>query len=249
MQQKNQMQKLNSNHPTLKMDEHKFVIWLPQDKKREVNMQDLIWIKHTLGTWEPETTELVKNILKEGQTAIDIGTSVGYFSLLFARQVGSTGKVLSVEQGPMQFNYMDYNVKNNGYEDRSIRYNNAAYNQNIEYQLPILGYQKMDWKVQGIKVDDLVKKHNLKVDFIKMDIDGGEPEALEGLQETFENNPNLQMVIEYYPSYIEGAGGSTQKFWDILDKYFTYEKLGADHDVASEKLALHYNLICKRKPI
>lgn len=235
-------------YPTFEMDGHKFVMWLPQDTKREVNMQDFMRIPFGPGIWEPVTTKLVKEILKEGDVAVDIGTSIGYFTLLFARQVGNTGKVISIEQGPMQYQYMCYNAKNNGYEDRVWTFNNAAWNENKEFQLPILGYKDKDWIVKGKKVDDILRENGIKkVDLIKIDIDGGEDFALEGLEETFKNNPKLKMIIEYYPAYIEGAGGSVKKFWEIINKYFTHEEVRGEYENASKMTSTHYNLYCQHK--
>jgi len=181
-------------------------------------------------------------ILKEGMMAVDIGTSVGYFTMLFSKLVGKTGRVISVEQGPMQFQYMSDNVKTNGYEDRVIRYNNAAWNKEEEFQLPILGYQNQKWIVKGKRVDDILKENGIeKVDLIKIDIDGAEPWALEGLENTFKNNPDVKMIIEYYPEYIKGAGGSLDKFWEILNKYFTAIR------IPGEYRETYYNLFCSRK--
>ena len=57
------------------------------------------------------------------------------------------------------------------------------------------------------------------------------------------------MVIEYYPTYIKGAGGSLEVFWKILDKYFDYKKVEGDFTKFKEgDYNYHYNLICKRKP-
>ena len=229
-------------YPVFEMDGHKFVMWLPQDKKREVNMQDFMCIPFTTGVWEANTTKLVKEILKEGNIAIDIGTSIGYFTLLFARQVGKTGKVISVEQGGMQYQYLCENVNYNGYQDRVLTFLNAAWSKDETIVLPILGYKGKNQVVEGIKVDTILKKNNIKkVDLIKIDVDGAEPWVLEGLVKTFENNSELKMVIEYYPSYIEGAGGSVEKFWEIINKYFTHKRIEGEYSDT------HYNLFCERK--
>ena len=74
-----------------------------------------------------------------------------------------------------------------------------------------------------------------------MDIDGSEPRALKGLIKTFERNPQLKMVIEYYPECIEKCGNNPQDMMDILDKYFTYEKIEGDYTDT------YWNYICKRK--
>ena len=63
-----------------------------------------------------------------------------------------------------------------------------------------------------------------------MDIDGSEPRALKGLIKTFERNPQLKMVIEYYPKCIEELGNNPDDMLAILDKYFTYQRIPGDYN-------------------
>jgi hypothetical protein len=94
----------------------------------------------------------------------------------------------------------------------------------------------------GIRVDELLKSEGVeKVDFIKCDVDGAEPQVLKGLIKTFENNPNLKMVFEYYPKYIKMAGGDPLEVLRIIDKYFTYKKIDGDYGDG------YWNLYCVRK--
>jgi len=53
-----------------------------------------------LGSYEPNTTKLLKRFLKPGMWAIDVGANIGAFTLIMARQVGETGRVLAIEPYP-----------------------------------------------------------------------------------------------------------------------------------------------------
>jgi len=46
---------------------------------------------------EPEVTKLLEKLIEPGQTFVDIGANVGYFTLRGSRLVGPTGRVIAVE--------------------------------------------------------------------------------------------------------------------------------------------------------
>ena len=74
--------------------------------------------------YEQETTIFLRNHLQKGQTVWDVGANIGYFSLEFARLVGSEGKVLSFEPHPEIFQVLGGNIKRNKY--KNIRVLNQA---------------------------------------------------------------------------------------------------------------------------
>ena len=214
------------------MDGHK--LWVKQSPKMGEIVQDYQLLK----IWEQETTDIVKEHVKPGMTCIDIGASIGYFTLLFSRQVGPTGHVISVEPTDFQQPYLLKNIKNNGYKDRVEVWNVGAWDKTETVMMPRNAPPYVQTKAPCMAVDDIVKGR--KVDFIKLDCDGPEPKVLKGLVKTFENNPQLKMVVEYYPKYIEDAGLSTKDFRDIIDKYFEFEIIKGDY---SDNC---WNLFCKR---
>jgi len=61
------------------------------------HIQKVIWLT---GRWEPVITELVRSTLAAGDTFVDVGANIGYYSLLAARIVGRTGHVYAIEASP-----------------------------------------------------------------------------------------------------------------------------------------------------
>ena len=66
------------------------------------------------GTYEPQETTLVRAILRPGMTFVDVGANWGYFTLLAASLVGTTGRVLSLEPDPRLFSILQENVGRSG---------------------------------------------------------------------------------------------------------------------------------------
>jgi len=49
------------------------------------------------GVYEPEETAFVRSRVEPGQTVVDVGANIGYFSVLLAHQVGPAGRVHAFE--------------------------------------------------------------------------------------------------------------------------------------------------------
>lgn len=208
---------------------------------KDFRMREILRDYTYLDVWEEETTKIVKEKVKPGDVCVDVGASIGPFTLLFARQVGRTGKVFSFEPTDMCFNYLNENIDLNGYRDRCFPVRMAAYSSSNEVLKVPMNNPYASW-INTTSIDDwLESKGQERVDFVKIDVDGPEPEVLEGLIRTFERNPQLKMVIEYYPKYIKGAGCSPEKFMRILNKYFTYVIIPDDYSGGC------VNYYCERK--
>src|SRR5688500_3774521 len=55
------------------------------------------------GLYEPPVTRVFQRQLRPGGTAIDVGSNWGYFTLLAAAAVGTSGAVIALEPDPRQF--------------------------------------------------------------------------------------------------------------------------------------------------
>ncbi len=51
-------------------------------------------------TWEPELSSFMAQRLRRGDTVVDVGANIGYFTTLMSRIVGETGQVISIEALP-----------------------------------------------------------------------------------------------------------------------------------------------------
>ncbi len=140
---------------------------------------------------------LIKN-LKEGQTFLDVGAHFGYFTLLAAKVVGSTGKVVSVEPAKGSFELLSRNthakenirVLHNAISDKNevvsfyefpIRYSeyNAIDISKFEDEAWMKKYQPEQTEVQAITLDGLLEG-GLVPDMIKIDVEGAEVKAITG---------------------------------------------------------------------
>ena len=81
----------------------------------EVQLDDYIGRTIFMGCYEPHNTRLLRTVLRPGDTFVDVGANIGYFSLLAAQLVGPKGAVYAFEPFAQNFADLEKNVERNGY--------------------------------------------------------------------------------------------------------------------------------------
>jgi len=124
---------------------------------------------------------------RAGDVVLDVGAYVGMFTLRAAKLIGSTGRVIAVEPESRNLSYLRKNVEHLGNVEVV---GEAASNKSGEGKLflssatpchTLIYSHKRSTKVKVNTLDNIATQLNLpRVDFIKMDIEGSELQALEG---------------------------------------------------------------------
>ncbi len=141
---------------------------------------------------------------EEGDIALDLGAYLGDSAVIFSRLVGPSGHVYSFEALANQFEVMKKNVARFNCDNVTPCFN-AAWNTNEELMMmenrasSCIGAGTMP--VPAVRIDDFVAERGLeRVDFIKMDIEGAEQEALEGCEKTIRaHRPKLALSAYHKP--------------------------------------------------
>jgi|TARA_B100001057_G_scaffold63457_1_gene57014 FkbM family methyltransferase len=217
------------------------LFWVnPKEKVKHVRK----WMQNYIleGTYEEVTTSLIENEVKKGDVVIDIGASIGVFSMKLSKCVGEKGRVFSFEPTREGFSYLCENIKLNNAKNITPL-NFAAWEKFEPVRMPKSSFATNAQWSNGVSISEYLKINFGidKIDFIKMDIDGAEPWAVKGLIDIFEKNKDLKMVCEYYPKYIEASDGNPKDFHDILEKYFDLQIIEGDYGDG------YWNYFCKRK--
>jgi hypothetical protein len=126
-----------------------------------------------VGNFERWKQDFIARLLREGDVFYDLGAHVGFFTLLGAKLVGSTGKVISVEPMPGNLIHLRAHIRVNHFEDR-VRVIEAAAS-DVTGQARF----KMHEKTPMGRLDD---SGDIAPSVVKMDIEGAEPEALLGMR-------------------------------------------------------------------
>ncbi len=81
---------------------------------------------YVFGVWEPQLTGWIEQRLEPGDTFVDVGANIGYYSLLAAQCVGPSGHVVAIEASPSIFGMLNDNIRRNGFAIRVRSINIAA---------------------------------------------------------------------------------------------------------------------------
>lgn len=182
------------------------------------------WIQQ-YHTWEPETTALLRAELRAGMHVLDIGANIGYHTLLCAECVGPEGRVIALEPEPNNFALLCANVWHARVTHvEPLRVAAAAYNGRV--MLSLLPNNTGDHRtfpnathgegvaVPCMRVDDLLNPATV-IDFVKLDIQGSDHYAIQGLERTLART-RPPVVVEFWPHGIREMGDEPT---DVLRYY------------------------------
>ena len=194
----------------------------------------------------PICTYLEAN-LKKGQHVLDVGSNIGFLSLLSAHLVGPTGSVNAFEANPDVFNKLFENALINGFKNIITCHNNAVFNEakTLEFTWNshrdgsgriVSGNQsnlaEKTCKINSVVLVDLFADKPL--DLIKIDTEGAEPFVLQGARQIIENNPKIKLIFEWNKEHITLRDASPEETVDFVFSRFKHVKrfAGVDNLVA-----------------
>ena len=158
--------------------------------------------------------------VKKNDYIIDAGANVGVISIFFSKIVGKYGKIFAFEPDKFNIDYMKNNIKLNLDIENNIFISNLLLwhsNTTIDFEEAGSEGSSAIWfsgnakvvKKETVTIDSWVNNNNIqKLDFIKMDIEGAEIEALDGCVETIKTlKPNFAIasyhIVNGEPTYIK----------------------------------------------
>jgi FkbM family methyltransferase len=159
---------------------------------------------------------LIDEAVAPGATVVDVGANIGYNTVYLARRVGARGHVVAVEPAADNLRVLRENVAANALanvvvhaaaagrtrdvRDLFLRGEISAVNSLFHESVyaAVTGVEK----VEVVPLDEIVEGH---ADFIKIDVEGAELDALEGMTRLL-SHPRVTLVVEWHPRLQETAG-------------------------------------------
>jgi FkbM family methyltransferase len=170
-----------------------------------------------LGKWEPTMQKIFVNVIRKGQVAYDLGANNGLHGLLMARLVGQDGRVYNFEPLAENIDEIDENFGFNGITN-FVNVQAAVSDHEGIAHFALIGHHKqgalatMDKaqtggvEVKTITLDRFIGEGNLGPDFIKIDIEGAEGDALKGFSGSIGRYRPLMIIELHNPEQDKAVG-------------------------------------------
>jgi FkbM family methyltransferase len=169
-----------------------------------------------IDNYEPQESAALRRLLRPGFYVADVGANVGWFSFLAAQCIGQGGRVTAVEPGLPTADYLRRSVRLNGLDDQITVLQNAVGNRSATVSLnwnPVsrnpgsarIGELRKADRAQVVEMRELdTLLGGLRVDCIKMDIEGAEGLAFAGAGAILQQNRPL-IVCEINPAALRAV--------------------------------------------
>lgn len=193
------------------------------------------------GAFEKYELALFRKSIKSGMTVLDIGANVGCFSAIASLAVGSNGRVYAFEPDPKNFSYLQKTAEFSPY--RNIFCHQVAISDKEgftelflskinpgDHRLFPSGDDREAVRVRSVALDSFAQNEGIgNVDVIKMDIQGFEGYAFNGMKKILSENRDIQIFTEFCPYFQRKSGFGEKNLLAILrDHNFNVFVIDAD---------------------
>lgn len=179
------------------------------------------WITHyrwqTYNAKEPETLDWIDNWVQDGKVFFDIGANIGLYTIYAALRHQKV-RVVAFEPEYANLHLLRDNIVENGLQDRVDVYSMALSNRAGISHLHVQDFtpgsalhtespealyvtraqRPVIWRegIYALRLDEFCRAKGLWPNYIKIDVDGTEPEVLEGAMQTLRSRELQSLLLE-----------------------------------------------------
>ncbi len=203
--------------------------------------------------YEPHVRQVLTRLLQPGDTFLDIGANIGYFSMLAAQLVGDHGRVISIEPNPENCLLIRSSLAANGFRHVEV-YPYAAGSAPAMFMLEVEGsngrlvplegrpaMSRLRFLVPVAPLDSLLTDLP-RLDVIKIDIEGAEPMAFDGLRTTLQRHRPM-IISEFSPMMLRATAAVEPQVYLKLLSDLGYQLAVIHEDGSTAPLSADYSEI------
>lgn len=163
------------------------------------------------GSFEEAEMRFARNYLERGMTVLDIGAHHGLYTLLASKKVGSKGRVLAFEPSARERRRLEKHLRMNRCEnvsalpyalgrergEASLYVTDGPQDFCNSLRLPDVSDAVQETRVEVRRLDHMLDELGMpRIDFVKLDVEGGELEVLTGAERLLERRPRPVLLVE-----------------------------------------------------
>lgn len=163
---------------------------------------------------ERPIVRLLNQLMRQGDVFFDVGANLGFYSFYVGPMCGKSGSVHAFEANPRLIPHLARSIELNKVRS-NILLNPVAVGNQSNKQLPLYDPERIGcsslhvhgWldsdsvvMVPVITLDDYVRERRIdRIDVMKIDIEGAELDAFQGMEQTFLDYPPSVIICELMP--------------------------------------------------
>lgn len=229
---------------------------------------DSVAKKVFFGNYEKGTCRFVQKILGGGEVVYDIGANIGFYTILFSRLVGDTGKIHAFEPSLREFLNLSENISLNKLNNVVLNQLGIS-NQTTHATLNVMKDEKFGayntlGKVTHHVVRDAEINHEIiklttldsyfenyssKIpDLLKVDVEGVEKLVFLGGRSILESDDAPLIIVEICEETLKGTNSSSEEICQLLKQYgYFVFNLDEDGNISQYKKAFSQNAVALKE--
>lgn len=195
----------------------------------------LSWWKIT----ERMQTQVVEQVVRPGDTVVDVGANIGYYTLKLSELVGKNGRVFAFEPEPENYQLLERNVARRKCDNVTLVPKAIASSAGTrklflssfnpgDHRMYDSGDGRQSVEIQTVRLDEYFQNIPGPIDFIKIDVQGAEGGVIESLGDLLENprTPRLLIMTEFWPFGLLRFGTDPKAFLEKLASHgFSFQNI------------------------
>lgn len=210
--------------------------------------------------YEPFLVAKCLEHLDPSKDVIDAGANIGFYSVLFAKNISNGSRVLAIEPTRRALERLYCNLEMNNVAEKVKVFggvvsdkqgfceiktipNKEEYSTLGEMNLAsTVGENYVSETVRSETLDCLVDKETIKPGFIKIDCEGAEHSVLKGAEKTLKTYRPI-LLIEVHHSLLQRQGSSILEVVNLI-KAHNYDVLKRTNNAPSKKKCIPDTILC-----
>jgi len=208
----------------------------------------------------PDAGELavLRGYLRQSMIVLDVGAHHGYYSLFMAKVLGPSGTVIAIEPSPREQERLYRHIRMNGYTNvRVLETAVGAADGEAVFHVcrgretgcnslrpPAVSEETEAVTVPVTTLDAITGEYvtDQPVDFIKLDVEGGELDVLKGSSSVLSRDPRPVLLVELVDLRTAGWGYRSSEIYEYLACIgYTWFEVLPEGRLAPKSRSEHYH--------